>query len=820
MEAETKSQGGEALTGKNFDADECPKDTTSHCCINQDISTFQGINKRPTGATTWQEALKDLRSDKYKRAIERVRVVLHKFGCESAEYRKVKIELPAVTFGGTFAPHRAKVNVTSPTGIIIPDLDHLDERTEIIFRLLTQDENVWFLFRSPSGEGLKVGFRAQGIKCDEDHKQFYFAVEQYFKEIYGIKIDPACKDISRLTFVSHDPELWISDDPQYFDISRWSKPLPLTPPPVKPPAFINTTGKQKYAMKVLESCCEKILQSLPGDQHQARLKAARYIGGYLQYIDETEVISELEQAVQASGVKRMSAAMKTIKDGLAFGKTEPITIPDIEPGQSHTGQVETPDDLLNFEIKEKPHLDITKFSGITKAFVELATRNSEADPAAVIGTFLARFGVEVGRNPFFMVGDTVHHGRLDCVVVGDSSKSRKGTSEKPVNSLFSLNSLPDSEKQGYKPARTSPGPFSSGEGVIYKVRDQVESWNTKEQKTETTDPGVTDKRLYICDEEFNNVLANVKREGNTLSMVIRKAWDDGTFEPLTKNSRMSATNAHIGWVCHITGYELQAKLSECEGFNGFANRILWIFAQRQKLVPLPEPMPTKELAEIQYLLLSILNKCHEHEKEIPFTEQAQEAWVNKYYRQLTSQNETGLLGVVLSRSEAQVRRLALLFTLLDGEYETSLKHLDQAMTVWKYCEDSASYIFKGQAQDSVARKISQTLQEKGQLTGTEIRDLFSRNVKKDRIEKAIQELVTSDTAEMVLEPTKGRPLNILKMKCFNDINDINDKRSENGVDERLKSFKSFKSLRGSDKKPVGQEFKDLGAGCSDVDEDI
>ncbi|MBE9572344.1 MAG: hypothetical protein IMF11_17080, partial [Proteobacteria bacterium] len=162
------------------------QNTPSSAICQDDISTFKGINKRPVGTATWQKTLEDIRSDKHKKAIENVRGVLHKCGSDSPEYRGAKIELPAVTFGGTFAPHRAKVNVTSPTGIIIPDLDHLDERTEIIFRLLTQDKNVWFIFRSPSGEGLKVGIRAQGIKNDDDHKKLYFAIERYFKDIYDL----------------------------------------------------------------------------------------------------------------------------------------------------------------------------------------------------------------------------------------------------------------------------------------------------------------------------------------------------------------------------------------------------------------------------------------------------------------------------------------------------------------------------------------------------------------------------------------------------------------------------------------------------------
>jgi hypothetical protein len=477
-----------------------------------------------------------------------------------------------------------------------------------------------------------------------------------------------------------------------------------------------------------------------------------------------------------------------------------------------TDQVETPDDPLNFEIKEKPHLDLTQFSGLLKAFVELATRNSEADPAAVLLTFLARFSVEVGRKPFFNIGDTVHHGRLAVVIVGESAKARKGTSAKPVSRLLSHKSLLSPIEYNF--ARTSPGPFSSGEGIIYAVRDPIEGWNKKTQRTEIIDQGVDDKRLFVLDEEFGGVLANTKREGNTLSMVIRSAWDNGHFDPLTKNNKISAKDAHVGWVSHITQYELLSKLPECEGFNGFANRILWVFSRRQKLVPFPEPMPTKELVGLQCLLLSILNKCHECKQAITFTEQAKEKWEDKYYQQLTSQNGNGLLGVILNRAEAQVRRLALLFTLLDGKDKTGLKHLNEAMAAWKYCKDSAVYIFKGQQKDHVARKITEELQKKGQLTGTEIRDLFSGHVKKDRIERAIEELVTFGTAELVSESTGGRPLKVLKIKHLGDKSDKSDKRVENGVGEGLMSH------RDSEKKPDEQEFEDLGAGCSDTDEDV
>lgn len=227
-----------------------------------------------------------------------------------------------------------------------------------------------------------------------------------------------------------------------------------------------------------------------------------------------------------------------------------------------------------------------RLPGIVGEFVGLATENSEADPAAVLATFLPRFGVEVGSGPHMWVGDTPHRCRLASVIVGASSKSRKGTSGTPVKRLFSTDPHTDTVPP-YIPAHTTAGPFSSGEGIIYLVRDEIEKWSDKLQEWIVTDPGIDDKRLFILDEEFAGVMANTKREGNTLSMIIRRIWDSGNLAPIIKNNRITATCAHIGWVSHITLFELNSRLDESEAFNGFANRILWVCAKRFKLVPEP-----------------------------------------------------------------------------------------------------------------------------------------------------------------------------------------------------------------------------------------
>ncbi len=292
--------------------------------MNDEISVFKGVQSKPIDTTTWQDVLGRIQSDKYKPYVDKARSISV---VDLDKYREYKKKMPAVTFCGKFNGSRKKANIEQATGFIIPDLDHLED-VEATFELLTKDENIWFAFRSPSGEGIKCGIRAKCIESDDDIKVLYNAVERYLKETYGITIDPACKDISRLTFVSYDPNLWINPDPYYFSVSAWAEPIKQQAPVYDPGIYHNDSGKQKYARKVLESCCENIRQSQPGSQHNTRLRMSRLIGGYIHYLDESEILSALEQAVRDSGAKYIGQAMKTVKDGLNHGKQNPLYIDD------------------------------------------------------------------------------------------------------------------------------------------------------------------------------------------------------------------------------------------------------------------------------------------------------------------------------------------------------------------------------------------------------------------------------------------------------------------------------------------------------------
>ena len=422
--------------------------------------------------------------------------------------------------------------------------------------------------------------------------------------------------------------------------------------------------------------------------------------------------------------------------------------------QHDTQEEMAADEEVEIETRDWPVMNQAAFHGLAGDFVRLACRSSEADPVAVLATFLVRFGVECGRAPTLYIGDTKHHVRLAAVVIGASSKARKGTSAKPVSRLFS-----DMEWL----ASTSPGPFSSGEGIIYAVRDEMQKWDEKKGEMVTVDPGVFDKRLFVMDEEFAGALASTKREGNTLSMVIRCAWDDGTFDPLTKTNKIRATKAHVGWVSHITINELHRKLGESEAFNGFANRILWVCARRGNLNPFPEPMPDEELAEIRQRLVAVLEQTKGIEfLHIKWDMAAKRAWREQYYQRLT-QDHPGLVGCVVNRAEAQVVRLAMLYCLLDGGIVIKETHLDAALAFWDYCEQSARYIFHGRSEDTIAQTILEAVENKD-LTGADIHALFGNHIGKTRLGEALSSLIAAGRITKMQVKGKGRSTTIYRFQ--------------------------------------------------------
>jgi hypothetical protein len=380
------------------------------------------------------------------------------------------------------------------------------------------------------------------------------------------------------------------------------------------------------------------------------------------------------------------------------------------------------------------------------------------------------------------VGETLHPPRLFAVICGNSSKARKGTSLSPVTRLFAREYCLPSEMASLPlPAKESGGPLSTGEGLAYQVRDENEEERERRRKMNPNepirDPG--DKRLMIQDEEFASGLACTKREGNTLSMGLRCFWDSGDYAPLTKNNPIRVKNAHICIITHITMQELAVALADVQAFNGFGNRFLWICARRSKLIPMPSQMPVEELAPLQNELWRLIAQAQKFSL-ITMSAGARTKWGIIYPE--ISKEHSGLAGSIINRAEAQTLRLALIYALLDGRNQIEERHLDAALALWRYAQDSALYIFGDRAADPLEEKILEVLKQ-GPLTATELSATFCRNISKDRLQPVLQQLEAQQRISISKVKGVGRPKLIISRREISlineksEINEFNEKRA-------------------------------------------
>ncbi len=375
--------------------------------------------------------------------------------------------------------------------------------------------------------------------------------------------------------------------------------------------------------------------------------------------------------------------------------------------------------------------------------------HTEADPVAVLMNLLAAFGNAVGRDAFLRVGADYHRLNLYAAFVGETAKGRKGMSWGHPREFM------HAADPSWAEERVMNG-LSSGEGLIYAVRDRVTGEN-KDGEIIVVDEGVKDKRLFVMEGEFASVLKMMSRDGNTLSPIARQGWDGDRIQALTRNNPIKATDAHISIIGHITKTELLRHLNGTESANGFANRFIWLLVKRSKMLAFGGRWDTVDTAPLVKRLRSA-QEFGGGVGEITWGESAREVWYEVY--PTLSEGEPGLFGAVTGRAGAQVLRLAAVYAVMDKSRCIEREHLEAALALWEYAEESARYIFGDAVGDPVADMILEALKAAGKngMSRTEIRDLFKRNRTTERINQALALLLDLGRAYKVPEETGGRPV--------------------------------------------------------------
>lgn len=381
------------------------------------------------------------------------------------------------------------------------------------------------------------------------------------------------------------------------------------------------------------------------------------------------------------------------------------------------------------------------FYGLAGEIVRAVEAETEADPVGILANLLAMFGNAVNRAPHYCVGADIHRLNLNTVTVGATSAGGKGMASNLARAVMAH---ADAEWCAH-----IRGGLSSGEGLIWQIRDPITKYEydkkTGQTNEVTADPGVTDKRLFVLETEFAGVLRQFQREGNTLSNILRDAWDGKDLAAMTKNSPARATHPHVSIFGHITKHELLRYLDNTEAANGLGNRFMWLCVQRSKL--LPDGGSDLDFAPFGGRIAAALTFAYTV-GQMRRDEEAGEMW-HAIYGSLT-EGKPGLLGAMIARAAPTVVRLSMIYALLDCSRVIRAEHLKAAVALWEYAEASAKWIFGDALGDPIADEILGALRRAPNgKSRTEIRDLLGRNQKAERIEQALTVLHTANLATCV-----------------------------------------------------------------------
>lgn len=199
----------------------------------EQITIFNNLAGSPNLDIDWLDLITDIKSNTYKDTIIELREA--KSNGNKETYDKLKKSLQSFTYSSTYKAKRRKEYINSFQYIIGIDLDHVgdEERINEICTLLKEDKHTFAFFISPSGDGIKIFYR---LKKEEKVDKFlndknYDALAQYYaqkfeqannyvKEKYNVVGDPQVKDITRLCFVSYDPNAYLNFEAKPLDITN------------------------------------------------------------------------------------------------------------------------------------------------------------------------------------------------------------------------------------------------------------------------------------------------------------------------------------------------------------------------------------------------------------------------------------------------------------------------------------------------------------------------------------------------------------------------------------------------------------------------
>jgi hypothetical protein len=397
------------------------------------------------------------------------------------------------------------------------------------------------------------------------------------------------------------------------------------------------------------------------------------------------------------------------------------------------------------------------FNGPLGKLVDAIAPNTEACREALLCQAIVAFGNILGRTAWINAGSK-HFCSEYLVLVGDTSKGRKGTGLAMIQNAFAH--LDSSWSMNCQ-----LGGIQSGEGIINSVRD--EKWGPPKKKDSAQElvlleSGINDKRKLIVEEEFAQILAVSGRKDNTTSNILRSAWDCPNFlQNSAKREGQRATKPHISLIAHTTREEFRVKSEgTTDAVNGTFNRFLFCASRRSQILPEPKWMEWGEENGPALLkpLQEAIARFSGGELKINRDQESKERWRHFYKGLDVLTGNGGMIDKVIGRLHAHAARLSMIFAVADNSETIRMEHQMAAEAVIDYCARSAKWIFGVLTGDKTADKVIRFLRRnpKGATKSAVSIKVFFGKTPAALIDETLAKVKKSGFGDYRIEKTDGR----------------------------------------------------------------
>lgn len=435
---------------------------------------------------------------------------------------------------------------------------------------------------------------------------------------------------------------------------------------------------------------------------------------------------------------------------------------------------------MKVEVKDKPKKETGNifpqeaWRGIFETYRQAQVGTTEASEQYHFGVIKTVAGIVVGRTAYVQSGRKLYP-NFYSVLIGPTTRSRKSTAANRGTSLLS-----DIDETGNivgaDPLVLILRGLSTPAGLLAQLKGQ----NTDDEglskieydRAMSTSP-CEGYRALIVINEFASLLRQAKKEaGSGIIQTLTDAYDClSELHNPTKVDPTVARNAVVSMICLSTREWLENTLDIADVYGGYVCRNL--FYEWTQTEPISDPDETDRvlLNEVTMKLQGIRRAYEErgkHQLKYQFSTASKpilEGWyIERYNREYPSE----VIAAATQRIDENVRKLALLYAVLENEPDDLTIHADQleaAIKVGKYWEQTATRLFGkfgGSKQIRNEQRIVELLENQNWIR-RDLQQYLGGNMSADDFNKSIKALMSAGRVVEKLVQTggKGRPSKIL-----------------------------------------------------------